>query len=279
VSQAWRPDKRAREWPNRRPVWTWMPVFVALASMLAICMYHYIAVCTPLQRFYLMAYIRSGLRSATTFAKTGQYELLAVTTKNRSHWAYDGEVAEAKTESGEATVRLTQEALKTGALHLVLLPVQSDDAKMHEFLRHAIYREQTLMDLLRPALWGPLAALLLWLAFTLIKDAARARGRREGGRLKWSWLVFPQFFNRRNHSDGTGFELSGGKLPVVGLPKRHPTHIEGSIEVKPEELPNAVATTLTAEDGVDREIALHEKEQHREHKLSRRPARKERYFQ
>jgi hypothetical protein len=54
-------------------------------------------------------------------------------------------------ESGEATVTLTQEALRTGALHLVLLPVHSDDAKMHEFLRHAIYRDQTLMGLLRPA--------------------------------------------------------------------------------------------------------------------------------
>jgi len=256
-----------------------MPVFVALASMLAICTHDYIAVCTPLQRFYLMAYIRSGLRSATTFAKTGQYELLAVTTKSRSHWAYDGEVADAKTESGEATVTLTQAALKTGDLHLVLVPLQADDAKMHEFLRHAIYLDQTLMGLLQPALWGPLAALLLWLALTLPKDAAHACVRREGGRLKGPGLVFFQVFNRRNHSDGTGFELSGGKLPVIGLQKSHPTHTEGSIEVKPEEVLNAVATKLTAEDGVDRKIALHEKEQYGEHNLSRRPARKERYFQ
>jgi hypothetical protein len=256
-----------------------MPVFLALASMLAIWTYRYIAVCTPLQRFYLMAYVRSGLRSATTFAKTGQYELLAVTTKNRSHWAYDGEVAEAKTESGEATVTLTQEALKTGDLHLVLLPVQADDAKMHEFLRHAIYRDQTLMGFLQPALWGTLAALLLWLAFTLAKDAARARERREGGRLKGPKLVAPQVFNRRTHSDGLGFELSGEKLPVVGLPKKHPTHFERPIEVKPGEPPEAVTTALSADDGVDREITRHKSEQDREHKFSRKPTRKERYFQ
>ena len=83
-----------------------MWVFVALASMLAICTYRYIAVWTPLQRFYFTTYIRSGLRRATTSARTGQYELLAVTTKNSSHWASDSEVTEAKTESGEATVRL-----------------------------------------------------------------------------------------------------------------------------------------------------------------------------
>lgn len=256
-----------------------MWVFVVLASMLAICIYRYIAVWTPLQRFYFTTYIRSGLRRATTSARTGQYELLAVTTKNTSHWASDSEVTEAKTESGEATVTLTQEALKTGALHLVLLPVQADDAKMHEFLQYGIYQDQALTGLLRPALWGPLAALLLWLAFTLPKDAARMRGRQEGRRLKWPGLVLGQGFDRRSHSDGTGSELSGGKLLLIGLPKRHPTYIEGSIEVKPEELPNAVATTLTAEDGVDRKIALHEKEQDRKHKLSPRPSRKERYFQ
>lgn len=256
-----------------------MWVFVVLASMLAICTYRYIAVWTPLQRFYFTTYIRSGLRRATTSARTGQYELLAVTMKNSSHWASDSEVTEAKTESGEATVGLTQEALKTGALHLVLVPVQSDDAKMHEFLRHGIYQDQALTGLLRPALWGPLAALLLWLAFTLPKDAARARGRREGERLQWPGLVLPQGFNRRNHSDGTSFELSGGILPVVGLPKRHPTHIEGSIEVKPEEPSKTVTTALSAEDGVDRKITHPEREQDREHKLSRRPLRKERYFQ
>jgi len=256
-----------------------MWVFVVFASMLAICTYRYIAVWTPLQRFYFTTYIRSGLRRATTSARTGQYELLAVTTKNRSHWASDSEVTKAKTESGEATVRLTQEALKTGALHLVLLPVQSDDAKMHEFLRHGIYQDQTLTGLLRPALWAPLAALLIWLAFTLPKDTARARGRQEGGRLKWPGLVLPQVFHRPNHSHGIGFESRGEKPPVVDLPKKHLTLIGRPVEVKPEEPPMAVTTALSAEDGVDRKITRAEKEQDREQKLSPRPARKERYFQ
>ena len=279
MSHEWRQHRSASEWSNRHPAWTWMWMFVVLASMLAICTYRYIAVWTPLQRFYFTTYIRSGLRRATISARTGQYELLAVTTKNSSHWASDSEVTEAKTESGEATVRLTQEALKTGALHLVLLPVQSDDAKMHEFLRQWIYRDQTLTDLLHAALWGPLAALLLWLAFTLARDAARARKHREGGRLKRPELVSPQVFHRPKHSDGTAFGLSGNRLPVVGLAKKHPTHIGRPVEVKPEEPPKAVTTALTADDGVDRKITRPEAKQDPEHRLSRNPARKERYFQ
>lgn len=279
MSHEWRQRRSASEWSSRHPALTWMWVLVVFASMLAICTYRYIAVWTPLQRFYFTTYIRSGLRRATTSARTGQYELLAVTTKNGGHWASDSELTEAKTESGEPTVRLTQEALKTGALHLVLLPVQSDDAKMHEFLRQWIYRDQTVTDLLHAALWGPLAALLLWLAFTLARDAARARKRREGGRLKRPEPVSPQVFRRPKHSDDAAFGLSGNSLPLVGLTKKHPTHIGKPFEVKPEEQPKAVTTALTADDGVDRKITRPEAKQGPEHRLSRKPARKERYFE
>jgi hypothetical protein len=103
---------------------------------------------------------------------------------------------------------------------------------MHEFLRQGIYRDQTPTDLLHPALWGPLAALLLWLAFKLAKDAARDREHREDGSLKGPGFVSPQAFYRRNHSGGVDFELSPKQFPVVGLPEKHPTHVERTIEVK-----------------------------------------------
>ena len=234
MSHKWGRDKHAGEWPNRHPVWTWVSVFVALAGMVAICTCRYKEVWTPLQRFYLKTYIRSGLRSATSFARTGHYELLAVTTKKGSHWAIDGEVIEVKTDSGKTTVALTQEALKIGDVHLVLQPVQAGDANLHEFLEHAIYQDHTLADFLRPALWGSLAVFFLCLAFALPKDAARARERREGRRLKGPELVSPQVFNRRNRSDGIGFELTertliqrfSGRLPILRLPVAlEPSHL------------------------------------------------------
>ena len=60
--------KRVVESPSS---WTWMWVFVVLASMLAICAYRYIAVWTPLQRFYFKTYIRSGLTPCDYFSKDG----------------------------------------------------------------------------------------------------------------------------------------------------------------------------------------------------------------
>jgi len=252
-----------------------MPVFVALASMLAICTYRYIEVWTPLQRFYFTTYIRSALRSATSSARTGEYELLAVTTKHGSHWASDGEVTEGETASGEATLALTPKTLKAGALHLVLAPVQANDAKIREFLRNAIYGDQTLTRFLEPALWGSLAVLFLWLAFTLPKDATHRR--REGRSPKGPLFVSPQPFDRRNHHV-IDFELSAEELPIVGLPKKHPTFADRPSEVKPEDPPKAVA--VAARDGaLDRRIGQHEVKEDPEQKPSRRPARKERYFQ
>lgn len=275
MSLSWR-DRRAPAWPNRHPARTWIPVFVALACMLAICTYRYIQVWTPLQRFYFTTYIRSALRSATSSAGTGEYDLLAVTTKNGGHWASDGEVTEGKTASGEATLALTPKALKAGALHLVLKPVQANDAKVREFLQNAIYGDQTLTRFLQPALWGSLAVLFFCLAFTLPKDASH--GRRDGRSPKGPLFGSPQVFDRRNHR-AIDFELSTEELPVVGLPKKRPMFVERPSEVKPEEPPKTMVVAAKTDGALDRRVRQQEVKRDPEQKSSRRPGRKERYFQ
>jgi hypothetical protein len=234
MNQEWGRNKHAGVWPNRHAVWTWTAVFLALVSMVPICAYRYTKTWTPLQRFYLKTYIRSGLRSATSFAKSDHYSMLTVVTKKGSHWASEGEVTEIKTESGGTTLALTNEALRTGDLRLVLQEVRVDSGKLHEFLGHWIYRDQTLMDFLRPALWGSLGVLFVCLAVAIPKDAARARERREGRRLKGPELVSPGLYNRRNRSNGIGFELTErtfvqklfGIVPSVRLPIAiEPNHI------------------------------------------------------
>ena len=61
--------------------------------------------------------------------------------------------------------------------------------KLHEFLGHWIYQDQTLTDFLRPALWGGLGVFFVGLLVAIPKDAARARERKEGRRLKGPELV------------------------------------------------------------------------------------------
>ena len=250
-----------------------MPVFMALASMVAICTYRYLQVWTPIERFYFTTYIRSSLRSAASSARTGEYDLLAVTTKLGSHWASDCEVTEAKTASGEATLALTPKAQKAGALHLVLEPVQANDAKIQEFLRNTIYEGQTLTRFLEPALWGGLAVLFLWLAFTLAKDATQRR--REGRSPNSPLFVSPQVFDRRNHH-AIDFELRPEELHVAGPPRKHSMFADRPSDVKPEE---PVAVAAKTDGALDRRIRQQEVKEDPEQKPIRKPARKERYFQ
>ena len=95
------------------------------------------------------------------------------------------------------------------------------------FLRHWIYRDQTLTDLLRPAGWGILVVCLLGLAIAMPMDLARARERRHGRRRKGPELVTARRFTRRLRADGIGFVQRGHPLrPARAL--RIPRALESS---------------------------------------------------
>jgi hypothetical protein len=94
-----------------------------------------------------------------------------------------------------------------------------DHARLHVFLRHCIYRDQTLLALLIPAAWRGLAVFILGLSGGIAKDAARARQRKEDRRLKGPELVTPVQFNRLQRADGVGFlQQYGWAARLVGRP-------------------------------------------------------------
>src|SRR5437016_8939729 len=176
--------------------------------MVGICVYRYAEVWTPLQRFYVNTYIRSGLRSLVMFSRTDSYWTVSAVGKKGSHWALDEEVIEVKTETGETALALTPEAVAIGDVRLVIQKVPWDNARLHDFLGQWIYRDETFLDFIKPGLLGGIVFFLVALAFTIPKDSQRARERKEGRRLKGPELVTARKFNRRNRSDGIGFELT-----------------------------------------------------------------------
>ena len=206
MSQEWGRNQYAGEWPNPKAAWTIATVLLAVVSVAAICAYRYAYVLTPLQRFYLKTYIRSGLRTEIGISKTDRYVLLNVVDRRGSRLALNEEVVPVTTATGEATFSLTDEAVRMGDQRLEWQQGQYDNAKLHAFLGHWIYRDQSFTDFLRPALWGGLGVFFVGLLVAIPKDAARARARKEGRRLKGPELVTVREFNRRNRSDGIGFE-------------------------------------------------------------------------
>lgn len=233
MNQEWGRNQYAGEWPNPKAAWTLAALLFAAASMAAICAYRYSYVLTPLQRFYLRPYIRSGLRTEIGVSKTDRYMLLNVVDRRGSRLALNEEVAPVASVTGEATFSLTDEAVRIGDQRLVFQQGQYDNAKLHAFLGHWIYRDQSFTDFLRPALWGGLGVFFVGLLVAIPKDAARARARKEGRRLKGPELVTVRDFNRRNRSDGIRFEQKQsflektfGRVPTLRPPRAiEPSHI------------------------------------------------------
>ncbi|HEX5423347.1 MAG TPA: type IV secretion system DNA-binding domain-containing protein [Candidatus Acidoferrales bacterium] len=232
MSQEWGRNQYAGEWPNPKPAWAIAAVLLAVVSVAAICAYRYAYVLTPLQKFYFKTYIRSELR-AEIGLRTGRYTLLNVADRNGSRLVLDEEVIPVTTAKDETRFALTEEAMKLGDRRLEWQQGQYDNATFHAFLGHWIYRDQTFVDFLKPALFGGLAVFFLGLLVAIPKDAARARTRKEGRRLKGPELVTVSDFNRRNRSDGIGFEEKQtllqkvfGQVPTLRLPRAiEPSHI------------------------------------------------------
>ena len=227
MKQQWGRNSYAGQWQNRRSVWTWTAAFLALASMVGICVYRYAEVWTPLERFYVTTYIRSGLRSLVKFSRTDSYWTVSAVGKKGSHWALDEEVMQIKTGTGETALALTPEAVAIGDVRLVIQKVLWDSARLHDFLGQWIYRDETFLDFIKPGLLGGVVVFLVALALAIPKDSRRARERKEGRRLKGPELVTARKFNRRNRSDGIGFELTEqtliqkafGKVQRLVLPR------------------------------------------------------------
>ncbi|MGC2887606.1 MAG: type IV secretion system DNA-binding domain-containing protein [Candidatus Acidiferrum sp.] len=203
MKQRWGREDNAGEFPSDRAVWTIGAFCVALLSVFAIGYYRYMRVWTPLQRHYLLTY--AGTPVAGAFRTDASYTLLMAVTRKGTRLALDNEAEPFVTEKGESTFALTEEALKIGDLKLEWQRARYDNAKLHEFLGHWIYQDQTLTDLAQPAVWGGLGVLLVGLAVAIPMDSARRRIRKHGRRLKGPELVTVRAFNRRNRSDGIGF--------------------------------------------------------------------------
>src|SRR5437667_1850909 len=195
--------------------------------MVGICVYRYAEVWTPLERFYVTTYIRSGLRSLVKFSRTNSYWTVSAVSKKGSHWALDEEVIEVKSGTGETALALTPEAVAIGDVRLVIQKVLWDNARLHDFLGQWIYRDETFLDFIKSGLLGGVVVFLVALALAIPKDSRRARERKEGRRLKGPELVTARKSNRRNRSDGIGFELTEqtliqkafGKVQRLVLPR------------------------------------------------------------
>ena len=205
MSEAWGRTSAAGAWPHPKPVWILAVLLVALTSSGVIAVYRYHAVWTPLQRIYASTYLRCQLMAALGFTTSGRYRLLEVESLAGTRLALEDEVRPGQAGSGDAPFVLTDVALRIGDRRLVWRDASYSHAALQAFLGRWIYRDHTIAELLRPALWGGVVVLAGGLLVAVPKDVVRARDRRQGRRLKGPELVSVSRFNRRCRADGIGF--------------------------------------------------------------------------
>ena len=216
MSYRWGRIDAAGIWPNRKPLWTLGLLLVAIASGIGVGAYRYETRWTPLQRVYLLTYLRSAF--APILKAQSRYRLLELTDRLNpgGRPALDEEVTPSA-ENGEAMFTLSRAGLAAGDSRLAWEQVPYGHASVYRLLREWIYRDQTLTDLAAPAGWTALAVFSVGLLVALPKDAARRRAQRLGRRLKGPELVSVPTFNRRTDGDGVAvFQLPSSPARLVG---------------------------------------------------------------
>ena len=220
MKQKWGRASYAGRWPSDKPIWTIAAVIVAVVGGAVIGHFSYIWTWTPLQRCYSDAY--AATENAGGAARTGTYSVLVLLTRTGDRLALDSDVI----ERDEYAFVLTEEATRAGAVKVEWQRRKYEKSKLHQWLRHSIYKDQTLMDLEKPGLLGGLGVFVVCLIAAIPKDIARARTRKNGRRLKGPELMTPARFNRRNRSDGIGFvqqqslvEKLTGRTHSVRIPR------------------------------------------------------------
>ena len=147
---------------------------IALLAGTGIAGYGYGVAWTPLQRAYLVTYVRSTL----VWPTSGLFNLLYVVDARGRRLALDEELVTVTSATGETTFALAEATITAGATGLEWRRERYPHAELHPFLRRWIYRDRTPLNLATPPLW---TALVLFLGGVLgarlqgVVDARRAR--------------------------------------------------------------------------------------------------------
>jgi len=206
--------------PSIQPVYTYALVVVSLMATIGIQGFRYMRVWTPLERHYLLAYL--GSQVVGVVRDNGSYTLLQVVTRKGSRVALDSDVVPAMSDSGEPIFALTEEAVKHGASRLEFHRAYYNNAEMHAYLGNLIYRNQSLVDLVRPALWGGLVMFFAGVLPATYLDGKRSAAVRNGKKPRSPELIHVAQLNRTRSSRGIAFvsRLHTMLKRVLGLDKK-----------------------------------------------------------
>jgi Type IV secretion-system coupling protein DNA-binding domain len=217
MSDTWGRSDVAGTWPRSQKFWFLTLLVVAVACGGAMGIYQHERTWTPLQRWYLSAYLRSAFATGLAL-KSARYDLLYAVDRKGSRLAGNEDVRPIMADSVTVNFALTDLSRAVGVQRLQWRNVAYNPDLMHRTLRIVVYDDQSLWMLARPALLVTMTVLLAGLGVAARQTSKDTRTRRHGRRLKGPELVSVRRFNRRLRADGVGFLQQSGGLARVFAP-------------------------------------------------------------
>src|SRR3984893_4561686 len=210
MDHGWGREASAGTWIRTRPAWTFSAVLIAVVNVIVLGKYRS-SRWTPLQRFYLPAYVRSTILDAIGVTKPGRFALLTVMDRRGPRLALDPDIEDTPGASRSDAFTLTAAARSAGIRGPLVSTDRYDPRALHTFLLTWIYQGRRLRDLAWPPLARVLGVLVLGLLLTIPQDAQRALAWLQGRWLRGLELVTPGTFTRRLRADGVGWMQAGSR--------------------------------------------------------------------
>jgi hypothetical protein len=199
--------KEYQNWPSRKPVWALAALFGSVAFFVLMIATQYARNWSFVEKFYLPVYAKTvyaeWMHGLFPKAQTRYSLINGVTGKGQQRLALEGEVEAATNAKGETGYVLTEEGRRHGLTRLVWDEgLFNDRRRMHEYLAHWIYRDQTVWDYIERPAYVALGVFVMLVLLALPKDRQRALMLKHGRRLRGPELVTTAEFNGRHEADG-----------------------------------------------------------------------------
>jgi Type IV secretion-system coupling protein DNA-binding domain len=202
----WGRKEYSKKWPSRRPVWTWMAIFLTGIFFFGVFCLDYWHGWTAAERLYLTDYLKSGVRGKTSPTATAKYTLLEGVVGKGERLLIDEEIEPVTGPDGRRGYRLTDEGVKDGIARLEYVTGMYNDRALHTVMSHAVFQHDDIWGYMaRPFYWS-LAFFVMLLFVAVPKDRARRMVWKHGRRLRGPELVTTAEFNAKmGRPDGIAF--------------------------------------------------------------------------
>jgi Type IV secretion-system coupling protein DNA-binding domain len=209
-------------WPPHKPIYTLGALFLGLIATGFFVYFRFIFGLSPLQQFYLPAYIKTA--AIVSVPIHTKYRMLLMSDAKRHAWyARDVDVEPGSTPQPTGKpipVQLSDSARRSGMVFLYhSLPIVLSGIGVQQYLRQQVYDGQSLLGMfgLQIVLGG--IFFLLQLPWSIPKDIRRWKEMKYGRRLKGPILVTPKQFNKAIKGGGIGIKVDRSR-DLLRVPER-----------------------------------------------------------